>query len=117
MTDAFLGAVGGFRGILRAALGFTKLSSECEIPFPKGPNLEKIQDRLKFSILLENSRSLEIFNPDLQNSPQKIGVWWVARLKISSSLEIFKILNFFNLWALRVLGMASHDLSQFGNRS
>ena len=32
---------------------------------PKGPNLEKIQDRLKFSISLEN------FNPDLQNSPQK----------------------------------------------
>ena len=54
---------------------------------PKGPNLEKIQDRLKFSI------SLEIFNPDLQNSPQKIGVWWVARLKISSSLEIFQDLG------------------------
>ena len=48
-----------------------------------------MQDRLK------NSRSLEIFNPDLQNSPQKIGVWWMARLKISSSLENFKILKFF----------------------
>ena len=44
---------------------------------------------------------IQIFNPDLQNSPQKIGVWWVARLKISISLENFKILNFFNLWALR----------------
>ena len=43
-----------------------------------------------------------MFNPDLQNSPQKIGVWWVARLKISSSLENFKILNFFKIWALRV---------------
>ena len=52
---------------------------------PKGPNLEKIQSRLKFSI------SLEIFNLDLQNSPQKIGVGgWLAwkfqsRLKISRS--------------------------------
>ena len=36
-----------------------------------------------------------------ENSPQKIGVWWVARLKVSISLENFKILNFFNLWALR----------------
>ena len=71
--------------------------------YPKGPNLEKIQDRLKFSISLENfKKSLEIFNPDLQNSPQKIGVWWVARLKISSSLENFKILNFFKIWALSV---------------
>ena len=26
----------------------------------------------------------------------------MARLKFSISLEIFKILNFFNLWALRV---------------
>ena len=54
----------------------------------------KNQSRLKVSISLEN------FNPDLQNSPTKIGVWWVARLKFSISLEIFKILNFFNLWAL-----------------
>ena len=29
-------------------------------------------------------------------------VWWLARLKISSSLENFKILNFFKIWALRV---------------
>ena len=36
------------------------------------------------------SISLEIFNLDLQNSPQeKIGVWWVARLKSSISLENF----------------------------
>ena len=48
------------------------------------------------------SISLEIFNLDLQNSPQKIGGWWVARLKISISLENFKILNFFKIWALRV---------------
>ena len=68
------------------------------VDIPKGPNLEKNQDRLKFSI------SLEIFNPDLQNSPQKIGVWWVARLKISSSLENFKTLNIFKIWALRDFG-------------
>ena len=66
----------------------------CAQNYIKCPNLEKIQERLKFSI------SLEIFNPDLQNSPQKIGVWWVARLKISSSPENFKILIFFKIWAL-----------------
>ena len=64
---------------------------------PKGPNLEKFQDRLKiFQSRLKISISLEIFNPDFQNSPQKIGVWWVARLKMSSSLENFKI------WALGI---------------
>ena len=62
---------------------------------PKGPKIENFHSRMKFSI------SLEIFNPDLRNSPQKIGVWWVARLKFSISLENFKILIFFNLWALR----------------
>ena len=43
---------------------------------------------MKISISLEN------FNPDLLNLPLKIGVWWVARLKFSISLENFKILNF-----------------------
>ena len=44
-----------------------------------------------FSISLEIfNLDLENFNPALQNSPQKIGVWWVARLKI-----------FFKIWALR----------------
>ena len=62
---------------------------------PKGPKIEYFQSRLKFSI------SLGMFNPDLLNSPQKIGVWWVARLKITISLENFKIWKFFNLWALR----------------
>ena len=70
---------------------------------PKGPKIEKIQSRLNFSISLENSISIEIFNLDLQNIPQKIGPWWVADLKFSISLENFKILNFFNLWALRAL--------------
>ena len=64
--------------------------------------LRKNQSRLNFSISLENfNQSLEIFNLDLQNSPQRKGVWWVARLQFSISLENFKILNFFNLWALR----------------
>ena len=90
---------------------------------PEGPKSWKIQSRLKFSIFkldifnldLQNSPqkiggwcvarlkfsiSLENFNLDLQNSPQKIGGWWVARLKISISLENFKILNFFKIWAL-----------------
>ena len=34
--------------------------------------------------------------------PTKKGPWWVARLKCSISLEHFKILIYFNLWALRV---------------
>ena len=58
----------------------------------KGPKIEKFQSRLKFSI------SLEMFNPDLQNSPQKIGFWWVARLKFSISLENFKISQIFSIF-------------------
>ena len=53
---------------------------------PKGPNLEKkfkiasnFQSRLKISI------SLEIFNPDLQNSPQK------NRGLVGGSLENVKL--------------------------
>ena len=57
--------------------------------FPKGPKIEKIQSRLKFSVSLETSISLEILNLDLQTSPQKIGVCWVARLKFSISIENF----------------------------
>ena len=63
---------------------------------PRAPKIEKVQSRLKISI------SIEDFNPELQNSPQKAwGAWWVARLKFSISLENFKILKMFNLWALR----------------
>ena len=55
---------------------------------------------------------IEHFNLELQNSPQKIGVWWVARLKCSISLENFKILKmFFNLWAIRdVFGPAAQTM-------
>ena len=35
----------------------------------RAQKIEKIQSRLKSSI------SLEMFNPDLQNFPPKIGVW------------------------------------------
>ena len=60
---------------------------------PKGPNLEKNQSRLEFSISLEN------FNPGLQNSPEKLGVWWAARLKFSLSPENFaRSRNFHNPW-------------------
>ena len=72
------------------------------VHFPKGSKTEKIQSRLQFSI------SLEMFNPDLLNFPLKTGVWWVARLKISISLEHFEILNCFNLWAL------SQGVSEYG---
>ena len=50
---------------------------KCLRGFPKSPKIEKIQSRLKFSI------SLEIFNPDLQNSPQNIVV--------GGSLEMFNL--------------------------
>ena len=43
----------------------------------------EFQSRLKISISIEN------FNPDLQNSPQKIGVCWGSRLKFSISIENF----------------------------
>ena len=65
--------------------------------YPEGPKTEKSQSRLKCSVLLE------IFNLDLQNSPPKIGVWWVARLKCSISLENFKI--FQNLDFFQSLGL------------
>ena len=68
---------------------------------PKGPNLEKIQDRLKITRSLENFNLAWNFQSWPPEFPTEIGVWWVARLKISSSLENFKILNFFKIWALR----------------
>ena len=56
--------------------------------------------------------------------PTKIWVWWVARLKISISLENFKILKFFKIWALRdKLGKISQnpphpqDMSVFSNQA
>ena len=71
---------------------------------PEGPKIEKIQSRLKLSISLENFNLDWTFQSRPSEFPTKIGVWWVARLKFSISLEIFKILNFFNLWALRERG-------------
>ena len=66
--------------------------------FPKGPKIEK-----KFISIEIFKSCLKCSISKLPNSPQKIRVWWAARLKFSISLENFKILNFFNLWALRVL--------------
>ena len=48
------------------------------------------QSRLKISILTSRIPH------------KKKRVWWGARLNFSISLENFKILNFFNLWALWV---------------
>ena len=71
---------------------------------PRGPNDQKkfdldqnFQSRSKFLISLEN------FDLVVSISPQKIGPWWVARSKISFSIEIFNLdrnLEFFDLWAL-----------------
>ena len=41
-----------------------------------------------FSLLKNFIFLLENVNPDLENSPQEIKVWWVARLNFSISLEI-----------------------------
>ena len=59
---------------------------------------------------LKNSISIENFNPDLQNSPQQIGVCWVARLKFSISQFQFRraISNAFKLWALTAQNVGPH---------
>ena len=64
--------------------------------------------------------SLEIFNLDVSNSPQKIGPQWVGRSKISFSLEIFNLAqNLEMFWSLGPLGTVSEstvpntDLSEF----
>ena len=74
--------------------------------FPKGPKIEKIQDRppgLNFSIEIEN------FKRATHQTPIFCGEFWRSGLKISIKIEIFNRdwifqsrLNFFNLWALRV---------------
>ena len=75
--------------------------------FPKGPKIEKIQDRplgLKFSIEIEN------FNPDPQQTP--IFLWGILKVRIEifnpdrkfqARLKFSIESDFFNLWALRVL--------------
>ena len=76
-------------------------------PYPKGPKIEKIQDRppgLKFSIEIEN------FKRATQQTP--IFLWGILKVKIEKfnlDLHIFKRhwnfqsgLVFFDLWALRV---------------
>ena len=47
------------------------IAQDCDtiIPYPKGPKIEKIQSRLKFSI------ELEIFNPDLTLILQSLLLW------------------------------------------
>ena len=57
-------------------------------PCPKGPKIEKIQSQLKISI------SLEIFNPDLQNSPQKIGVSLTLQSLLFSISLLFFVFRF-----------------------
>ena len=44
-------------------------------------------------------------------------VWWVARLKFSISLENFKILNFFEIWALRASSFWTQNNLAHRNRS
>ena len=72
---------------------------------PEGPTIKRNQSRSNFSISIEFLNSLEYFNLDVSNSPQKIGPRWVAGSKISFSLEIFNLarnLEFF--WSLGPLG-------------
>ena len=57
--------------------------------YPEGLAIEKINPDRKFQSRLKFSISIEISIPDLQNSPQKIGDWRVARLNVSIPLEIF----------------------------
>ena len=55
------------------------------IGFPEGPAIKNIQSRSKFSISIEN------FDLNVSNSPQNIGLRWVACSKMSFSLEIFNL--------------------------
>ena len=76
-------------GVLRKCCG--KFAEICK----KKKKVLLRQETLRAQRLKKNWISLEIFNlawkinPDLLNFPQKIGVWWVARLKCSISLENF----------------------------
>ena len=67
---------------------------------PKGPKIEKIQDRppgLKFSIEID-----ENFKRATHQGPIFCGEFWRSGLKFSIEIEKFQSrLTFFNLWALR----------------
>ena len=64
--------------------------------YPKGPNLEKIQD-------LEFSSELDIFKRATHQTPIFCGEFWRSGLKISSEIEFSsEIEKFFKIWALRV---------------
>ena len=71
----------------------------------------KNQSRLKFSIPPWNVQSCLTISILTVRIPTKIGVWWVARLKFPISLDNFKILIFFNLWALRVETLSGNQFS------
>ena len=82
---------------------------------PKGPNLEKIQSRLKFSISLENFNLAWNFQSWPLEFATKIGVWWAARLKFSISFDNFnpggRSWFLFNLWALREFASDFRDFA------
>ena len=86
--------------------------TDSSIRFPPTPLPQRAQRSKKFNLARNfQSRSnslisLENFNLDVSNSPQKIGPRWVARSKISFSLEMFNLarnLDFF--WCLGPLGL------------
>ena len=53
----------------------------------KAQRLKKINLVSNFHSRSKTSILLEMFNLDLQNSPQEVGVWWPARLTFSIVLE------------------------------
>ena len=73
----------------RCRLQIPPIFGSVTLPTLRAQRLKKINFDWKFQSRLKISISIEIFNPDLQNSPQKIGVCWVARLKFSISIENF----------------------------
>ena len=99
LRKAFGDLVRAMRSKSTSRIGWKYIGREI-CTFPKGPKIEKIQSHLKISI------SIESFNLDLQNSPQK------KSGLVGGSLELFNlawkfqsrraILNFFNLWALSI---------------
>ena len=85
---------------------------QTRLKFPKGPKIEKNSISIEFfsNLVLENVNLAWNIQSRPSEFPSKIGVWWAARLKFSISLEYFKILNVFHLWALRVYRAPNQEI-------
>ena len=113
----------GLRLPRRPHLNAENIASDCDCPiWPddrgtlRAQRLKKCNLDWNFQSRLKISISIEIFNPDLQNSPQIIGVCWGSRLKFSISIEnfnpggrswIFSIFGPLGYWTMEMNGGSS----------